>query len=401
MPWQEQSTMSLKQEFVSLAAQEGANLTQLCARFAISRPTGYRWLARHRADPRAGLTERSRCPLTSPGQTPKTVEDAVLALRDAHPAWGGRKLRARLLALVEEGGLTGAVPPVPPGRIPAASTVTAILRRHGRLDPAESAKHTAWQRFEHPAPNDLWQVDYKGHVALTGGGRCHPLTILDDHSRFLLGLGAHPNEQDATVRTALEAAFRRYGLPVRILCDNSGPWGVPQAGHTLTALGVWLIRLDVAIAHGRPRHPQTQGKAERFHRTLKAEVLRSGVYPDLVASQTAFDAWRAVYNLQRPHEAIGLATPIHRYAASPRPFPTTLPAPEYGPDDAVRAVHGGGQLSYRGRLHVVGTALRGHRVALRPTAEDGVLAVYFCHHRVGFLDLRTPSPGIIREGTPL
>lgn len=384
MPWQEQSTMSLKHEFVTLASQEGANLTQLCARFQISRPTGYAWLGRYQADGVRGLVERSRAPASSPGQTPGPIEDAVVALRTAHPAWGGRKLRARLLAM----GV------VTPPAVPAASTITAILRRHERLDPAASAKHTAWTRFEHGAPNDLWQMDFKGHVALGSGGRCHPLTILDDHSRFLLGLGALPNEQDATVRPALEAVFRRYGLPQRILCDNGPPWGVPQVRHTLTALGVWRIRLGVAISHGRPRHPETQGKAERFHRTLKAEALHAGGYPDLDASQTAFDVWRAIYNLERPHAALGLVPPIHRYTASRRAFPDRLPVPAYGPDDAVRAVHGGGQLSYRGRRSFVGTALRGHRVALRPTGTDGLLAVYFCHHRVGQLDLHAPSPTI-------
>jgi len=392
MPWQERSTMSLKQEFVTLASQDGANLSALCLRFRISRPTGYAWLRRYRDGGVAGLAERPRAPASSPGQTSGTVEDAVVALRDAHPAWGGRKLRARLAALGAAGDPAGVVDP------PAASTITAILRRRERLDPAEGVKHTAWTRFAHAAPNELWQLDFKGHVALTGGGRCHPLTLLDDHSRFLLGLGAYADERDGTVRAALEAAFRRYGLPARILCDNGPPWGVPQVRHTLTALGVWLIRLGVAITHGRPRHPQTQGKAERFHRTLKVEVLRSGAYPDLAASQAAFDAWRDVYNLERPHEAIGLVPPISRYAASRRPFPDRLPDPAYGPDDAVRAVHGGGQLSYRGRLHFVGTALRGQRVALRPTVDDGVLAVYFCHHRVGQLDLRSPTSPILVDG---
>jgi len=398
MPWQEQSTMSLKQEFVALASREGANLTQLCARYEISRPTGYAWLRRYQAEGVAGLAERSRAPASSPRQTDAVVEAAVLALRDRHPAWGGRKLRARLLATGGVVPSTGAS-----AMVPAASTITAILRRGERLDSAEVVKHTAWTRFEHDAPNDLWQLDFKGHVALAGGGRCHPLTILDDHSRFLLGLGAFPNEQDATVRVALEAVFRRYGLPTRILCDNGPPWGVPQVRHTLTALGVWLIRLGVAISHGRPRHPETQGKAERFHRTLLAEVLRPAVdggppHRDLAAAQTAFDAWRDVYNRERPHEAIGLVPPIHRYAGSCRPFPDHLPEPTYGPDDAVRAVHGGGQLSYRGRLHFVGTALRGHRVALRPTAIDGVLAVYFCAHRVGQLDLRTAASTILASG---
>ena len=402
MPWQEQSAMSLKQEFVTLASREGANLTELCARFQISRPTGYAWLRRYQDAGVGGLAERSRAPASSPGQTDPDVAAAVLALRDRHPAWGGRKLRARLLAVTAAtGGVVASTGDVAP--VPAASTITAILRRGERLAPAESTKHTAWQRFEHPAPNDLWQLDFKGHVALAGGGRCHPLTILDDHSRFLLGLGAYPNEQDATVRVASEAAFRRYGLPARILCDNGPPWGVPQVRHTLTALGVWLIRLGVGVVHGRPIHPQTQGKAERFHRTLLAEVLRPAVdrgptHRDLAAAQTAFDAWRDVYNLERPHEALGLVPPIHRYTPSRRPFPGRLPEPEYGPGDAVRAVHGGGQLSYRGRLHFVGTALRGHRVALRPTSTDGVLGVYFCHHRVGRLDLRTRVSSILPSG---
>jgi len=397
MPWQEQSTMALKQEFVILAAQEGANLTALCARFGISRPTGYTWLRRYQAQGVAGLAEQSRAPASSPGQTDPVVEAAVLALRDRHPAWGGRKLRARLAALGAAGDPAGVVAP------PAASTITAILRRHARLDPAEAAKHTAWTRFEHDAPNALWQLDFKGHVALAGGGRCHPLTLLDDHSRFLLGLGAYPNERDATVRAALEAAFRRYGLPARILCDNTSPWGTPHAPRTPTALGVWLLRLGVAICHGRPRHPETQGKAERFHRTLKAEVLRAAAdggpaHRDLAAAQAAFDAWRAVYNLERPHEALGMTPPVHRYAPSPRPFPARLPPVEYGPDDTVRAVHGGGQLSYRGRLYFVGQGLRGQRVALRPTTTDGVLAVYFCAHRVGLLDVRGPASAILTDG---
>lgn len=190
MPWQERSTVSLKQEFVVLATQDGANLSELCARFQISRPTGYAWLRRYQEAGVAGLAEQSRAPTTSPGQTDPVVEAAVVALRDAHPTWGGRKLRARLAALGADGDPAGVVDP------PAASTITAILRRHERLDPAQAAKHTAWQRFEHPAPNELWQMDFKGHVALGSGGRCHPLTVLDDHSRFLLGLGAYADERD-------------------------------------------------------------------------------------------------------------------------------------------------------------------------------------------------------------
>jgi len=210
MPFQEQSIMDQKRAFVTLAEQGGVPFAELCRRFDISRPTGYKWLGRWRVAGAAGLAERSRRPHSSPGQTPSATEARVVALRDRHPTWGGQKLRTRL----RDQGVD---------EVPAASTVTAILGRHGRLDPAESAKHTAWHRFEHAAPNDLWQLDFKGHFPLTTTGRCHPLSVLDDHSRYLLGLTACSDEQDATVRTVLTQLFRRYGLPWHILTDNGPP----------------------------------------------------------------------------------------------------------------------------------------------------------------------------------
>jgi transposase InsO family protein len=281
---------------------------------------------------------------------------------------------------------------------PAASTITAILDRHGRLDPAESAKHTAWQRFEHAGPNDLWQLDFKGHFPLATG-RCHPLSVLDDHSRFLLGLTACGDEQDPTVRAILTRLFRRYGLPWRILTDNGPPWGSP--GQDLTALGAWLIRLGVRPVHGRPLHPETQGKVERFHRTLQAEVLRAAAYPDLASAQAAFTAWREIYNQERPHHALALAVPASHYQPSPRPFPEVLPPLEYGPEDSVRAVAPSGQVRYQARAFFVSQALRGQRVALRPTPTDGVLAVYFCREWLGTLDLRQPTLTLDRTVRPI
>ncbi len=211
MPWKDASLMSLRLEFVTLAAAEGANVRELCRRYGISPETAYKWVGRYRAGGPDALADRSRRPASSPRRCPDALEAEVLRLRDQHPAWGGRKLRARLVALGHDA--------------PAASTITAILRRHGRLDPARAAAHTPFTRFEHDVPNRLWQIDFKGHFA-TAGGRCHPLTALDDHSRFALGLIACGDEQDATVRGHLTALFRRYGLPERVLCDN-GPPGAP------------------------------------------------------------------------------------------------------------------------------------------------------------------------------
>jgi hypothetical protein len=233
-------------------------------------------------------------------------------------------------------------------------------------------------------------MDFKGHFA-TAAGRCHPLTVLDDHSRFALGLFACGDEQEATVRAHLTELFRRYGLPERVLCDNGSPWGTSGSGQRYSALGVWLLKLGIRLGHGRPVHPQTQGKDERFHRTLKAEVIQGQDFADLVACQRRFDPWRQVYNHERPHEALGMAVPASRYRVSARLFPEVLPEWEYGPGDAVRKVSCDGTISFRGRPIELGKAFRGERVALRPTVEDGVFGIYFGIHQVAQADLRVQN----------
>lgn len=372
MPWQEVSTMSLRKEFIMLANQESANVSELCRRFEISRKTAYKWLSRFDETGHEGLRDRSRRPHRSNRRTPQSVEQRVLSLRDAHPAWGGRKIKRRL----EDLGHTA---------LPSVSTLTEILRRHGRLDSAESAKHTAWQRFEHDAPNRLWQMDFKGHFAI-GAGRCHPLTVLDDHSRYALRLEACGNQQGNTVQAKLTEAFRRYGIPERMTMDNGSPWG-SDIEHPYTPLTAWLMRLGIRVSHSRPYHPQTQGKDERFHRTLDVEVLRGNVFHDLSHCQRRFDQWRHVYNLERPHEAIGMAVPASRYRQSERSFPETLPPIEYGQDDIVRKVQAKGAIHYRGGIIKVSKAFHGYPVALRSTNEEGRMQVYFCQQCIAKVDL--------------
>lgn len=376
MPWTVCDAMSQRREFVALARAEGANVSELCRRFGISRKTGYKWLKRHAVLGVDGLADRSRRPQHSPTHTPAAVEAQVLELREAHRAWGGRKLRRRLLDLGQE-------------QVPAASTITAILRRRGRLDEAEATKHKAFTRFEHPAPNDLWQMDFKGHFA-TEEGRCHPLTVLDDHSRYALELAACANERTATVTERLSGLFRRNGLPWRMLMDNGAPWG-DSAENRYTPLTVWLLRLGIGVSHGRPYHPQTQGKDERFHRTLVAEVLRHEHWRDLEHCQQRFNAWREVYNHERPHEALALAVPASRYRASPRTFLEVLPPIEYAPGLAVRKVQDKGWMSYRGHDYKLPKAFKGYPVALRPTARDGELQVLFCQHVIAAIDLHMPE----------
>ena len=275
--------------------------------------------------------------------------------------------------------------------MPAPSTVTGILRRHGLLVPGDDAPRR-WQRFEHDAPNDLWQLDFMGHLPLADGQRVHPLTLLDDHSRFALGVVACPHEQQPLVRDQLTRAFRRYGLPVAILADNGPPWGTSGAGG-VTALEAWLLRLGVGLWHGRAYHPQTQGKVERFHGTIAADVFAHRPPPaDLAACQARFDGFRATYNLERPHAALpGHRPPSSRYSPSPRPFPEAMPPVIYGPDDQVRKVRGQGSISFRNRVHFIGRGLVGEPVAVRPTTTDGVYAVLYCHQQVQTIDLRDPD----------
>lgn len=366
MPWSEVTVQEKREEFVHLARQADANVSELCRRYGISRKTGYKWLGREE------FGDRSRRPHSSPLRTCAQLEDKVLALRAKHPAWGGRKI-AHVLMRDESVQL-------------APSTANSVLRRHGLISPAASQASEPWQRFEHESPNALWQIDFKGHFA-TDAGRCHPLTVLDDHSRFNIVLQALGTETTGPVQHALQSAFERYGLPERINGDNGPPWGNPNEG-AVTKLGVWLIRLGVRLSHSRPAHPQTNGKEERFHRTMAAEVISTRRFKDIDDVQRQLNDWRHVYNFERPHEALGMQTPADRYAASPRSMPATLPEPQYAPDDLVRRVYDGGLIKFKGLEWRVGKALVGQSVALRASADsEAVLGVYFCHHKVAVIDL--------------
>jgi len=374
MPFKECSLVSQREEFCRLALAPGANVRGLCRRFGLgSARTAYRWMRRYQAEGPAGLADRSRRPHASPSRSSAALEARVLELRAEHPAWGGRKLR-RLLEW------EGVAP------VPAASTITEILRRHGRLDGPGAGEARDWIRFEHPEPNDLWQMDFKGHFPLARG-RCHPLTLLDDHSRYALEIGACGDERETTVRQHLERLFHRYGLPRRILADNGAPWGAPDPSW-FTRMRVWLLDLDVRLTHGKPCHPQTQGKEERFHRTLKAEVLAGRSFRDLDEAQAAFDVWREIYNTRRPHEAIGLQVPASRYRASSREMPTAIKPPEYEPNDLVRLVSDTGYITFKSRKLWFSKAFAGRPVALRATSTDGVFELYYRSQVVAQVDLR-------------
>jgi transposase InsO family protein len=358
-----------------LALKEAEPLAAVSRRFDVSRDTAYKWLKRFELEGEAGLEDRSRRPKTSPRRTPAAIEEQVCELRWAHPAWGGRKLHHRLKALGLE-------------YVPSPSAITDILNRNNLLSPERRQKRD-WQRFQADEPNEMWQMDFKGDFALAEG-RCYPLTVLDDHSRFSLCLQACGNQLGETVRFHLLRVFATYGLPEAILVDHGPPWGSGYGRQPHTRFSAWLISLGIYVSHGRPHHPQTRGKDERFHRSLKAEVLAGNSWFDIPEVQVVLDPWRVVYNEERPHEALGYRVPSERYQPSSRPLPSKLSEPEYLPTDVVRKVQGRGEISFRGRVHKIGHAFTEQPVALR-AKEDGVWDVYYFCQRVGRLDLRSPQ----------
>ena len=371
MPWKQVSIMEQRQEFVALARTEGANVSELCRRYGISRDTAYRWLGRE------DCADRSTRPHSSPSRTVAEMEASVLEVRDAHPAWGARKIRQILLN-------HGLVPPAP-------STVQAILERHGRIADADRQRR-CFESFEKPEPNLLWQMDFKGQFKMGDGQWCWPLTIVDDHSRYALDIQGCSNQTTETVKPLLETTFRRYGLPAAFYVDNGSPWGGNEPGQ-YTPLRVWLLRLGVRVIHATPYHPQGRGKNERFHRTLKREVLEANLPMDMRRAQTAFDNWRHAYNHVRPHQSLDMQPPISRYRPSNRPMPDTLPDIVYDSGEIVRKVPRGlPKFSFNGREWRVPKAFKGEYLALRPTGKDGKYDVCFGAIPIRTIDLNETQP---------
>lgn len=359
MPWLETNVAEQRVQFLLALEQPGATMTQVCRRFQISRTTGYTWRQRDRAAHSvAALVDRSRRPRRSPMRTSPETTARVVALRTAY-GWAGDKLAPLLAA---------------DGIIIAPRTIDRIIQREGltRLDVAPSAALT---RFERGAPNELWQMDAKGAYPLRPSGRCHPLSIVDDHSRYAVGLAALPALDTQAVQAVLTTCFERYGVPAAMLMDHGAPWWSATNEGGLTRLSVFLLKQGIRLLYGRVRHPQTQGKVERFHRTLGERLRWWGVPTDLPAFQRAFHRFCEEYNDVRPHEALEMRPPASRFTASPRAFVPTPAGWEYPSGAEVRAINAKGILAYRGTEFFVSQALAGEAVACTPLKRR-VLVTY-------------------------
>lgn len=369
MPWKEKTVKESRLEFVVAAISGERSVSELCREYNISRPTGYKWIERYKAGEE--LSDKSHTARTQPHRTSQETEALILDTRVCHPTWGGRKI---IRYLREKGN----------EKLPAASTATAILKRNGFISAEESAKHTPYRRFQRERPNELWQMDFKGHFAMTDGERCHPLTMSDDCSRKLLCLDAYNNEQWKSVEKSLLRVFSEHGLPDSILSDNGAPWG--DSNHGYTPYEIWMMQLGILPIHGRALHPQTQGKEERFHRTLKEDVLKRYAIQDLEDAQRIFDSYREEYNTERPHAAIDYDVPEKRYRASKRQLPKSWGEPEYDTGQTLRKVNCKGYLSVQKHRYYLSESFIGKYLELQFRPED-MVDICYGKYRIARIDL--------------
>jgi putative transposase len=365
VPWRSLSPMSLRLEFVREALLEHDTLRALCARYAISEKTGYKWRARFLVAGPAGLEDRAHTPHTFPHRTPAAVVRALCAARRVHPTWGAKKLRAVLAAQH------------PRKAWPAASTITALLAREGLVQARRGrpkGAHPVFPRTTAAAPNDVWTADYKGEFRTLDRRYCYPLTAQDAASRYLLACDGELQITLGGTRKRFEAIFREYGLPAVLRTDNGMPFASP-AIRGLSTLSVWWLRLGITLERIRRGHPEENGAHERMHRTLKAETTRPPA-AHCRAQQKVFARFRGEYNDERPHEALGQVTPATRYTPSARRYPERLPELEYPAHFETRRVARTG--CFRWRSHPVFlTSVLDHQSIGLEAVDDGEWAVYF------------------------
>ena len=352
------------------------SVSELADRFAVSRPTVYKWIERYRDGGTAALADRSHARHAQHAQTDAHVEAMIVAARQAHPTWGPRKLLPFLARRH------------PDVALPAPSTAAAILLRHALTKPRRSRrppKHPGSVPLVAEAPNAVWTADYKGQFKTRDGLYCYPLTVCDAHSRFIFSCHGLPSVEQVAAHRQFERLFREYGLPEAIRSDNGTPFAT-QAIAGLSRLSVWWIKLGIGHDRIDPGQPQQNGRHERMHRTLKAETARPPE-ANMASQQRRFDAWRVEFNDERPHDALGGATPTSRYVASPRPMPTVVPTPEYPGHFEVRWLSKDGNIRFKRHQLFVSTALAHEWVGLEEVA-DGVWSLYFCDRLLGRIDER-------------
>jgi len=381
MPWKENSVMDERLRFVARLL-EGEQMSHLCREFGISRKTGYKIFDRYREHGLQALTDRSRRPVRYANQLPQQVEAEIVGLKRAKPHWGARKIRELLVRR-----LPGDV------RLPAKSTIHAVLDRHGLVKRAGPKRRHATGTPLSPgqAPNDLWCVDYKGEFKLGNKAYCYPLTVSDHASRYLLLCEALQSTREDLALTAFQRLFQERGLPAAIRSDNGVPFASANALFNLSRLSVWWLRLGIEIERIKPGRPQQNGRHERMHLTLKKETTRPPGMNSL-QQQAKFDAFLREFNTERPHEALGMQCPAEVYRPSTHPY-RGLPELSYPFHDREILVTACGRICIHRKKINLSTVFAGQTVAIKEV-DDGIWLVSFMHYDLGYFDLeqRTLQP---------
>ncbi len=375
MPWRESSVMEERLRFVARLL-DGEGMSDVCRQFGISRKTGYKIWDRYRQEGLEALCDRSRRPVRYANQLPDQIERLIVETKRGKPHWGARKIRELLVRR-----LAGEV------RIPAKSTVHAVLDRHGLVKRARQRRRFKAEGTvlsQAAAPNDLWCADFKGEFKTGDGRTCYPLTVSDQASRMILCCEALESTREAPVIEAFVRLFQERGLPAAIRSDNGLPFASPNGLYNLSKLSVWWLRLGIAIERIRPGHPQQNGRHERMHRTLKAETARPPGM-NVLQQQDRFDRFVSEFNEERPHEALAMKTPAERYTPASRAY-CGLPDVDYPFHDRDILVTACGRICMARKKINVSTVLAGQRLGIKEV-DDGIWLVSFMHYDVGYIDL--------------
>lgn len=358
MPWECRTVEDQRREFAQ-AAMHSSNFSSLCREYGITRRTGRKWVERYQSQ--QPLTDRSRRPHTTPTRTPEEIELLVLAVRADNPGWGAKTIHN---VLTKEGYKN----------LPCVKTVNNILHRYGCICPEESRKRQPFTRFEKDQCNVMWQTDFKGAFQMSDSNYCYPLTILDDHSRFSLKIAPRLSTANVVIPVFTEV-FQEYGMPDSILSDNGAQFAGFKKGYT--QFERWLMDLDILPIHGRIKHPQTQGKIERFHRTMKQELLNHTNIADIQDAQLKFNCWRDKYNNIRPHEALGMKTPSEVYVPSQKQFIKEIKKYEYGGEYHVIKVNSWGYVRFHKWQVYLSETMKDQYIEFRPSPNgESFIACY-------------------------
>ena len=366
MPWECKTVEEQRREFAE-AAKETKNFSALCREFDITRKTGYKWVERYKEN--ADLSDKSRKPFTIANRTPIETEERIVVLRAENPGWGAKKLKEVLERQGHE--------------IPCVKTVNNILNRYGCISAEESRKHQAFTRFEKEHCNEMWQTDFKGEFRMADNNYCYPLNIFDDHSRFVIKIAPALSTANKVI-PAFRSAFCEYGMPNSVLSDNGAQFAGFRQGYT--RFEKWLMNHDVLPIHGRIKHPQTQGKIERFHRTMQEELLKHTVMENIDDANNKFQLWREKYNNIRPHEALGMKCPAEVYIPSSRAYSDEVSPYEYGGQFHVIKVNSWGYARFDKWQVYLSETMINEYIEFRPNPHGDSFVVCYRNFKIAEFD---------------